>query len=64
MYHPCQLTTKGKLFFTLVVKRIHVRLDYFRGANPPGGGRRHTHLPNLSKNCMKLRKFWCGGLGG
>ena len=30
-----------------------------RGANPPGGGRQHRNLPNLSKNCMKIaRKFW------
>ena len=27
MYHPCELTTYGKLFFTLVVKTTHVRLD-------------------------------------
>ena len=24
------------------------------GVNPPGGGRQHTNLPDLSKNCMKL----------
>ena len=27
------------------------------GANPPGG-RQHMILPNIPKNCMKLRKFW------
>ena len=32
------------------------------GANPPGGGgRQHTNLPDVPKNCMKLRKFWSGG---
>ena len=34
------------------------------GASPPGGGRQHTNLPNLSKNCIKLRKFWSMGGGG
>ena len=34
------------------------------GANPSrgGGGRQHMILPNVVKNCMKLRKFW--ELGG
>ena len=27
MYHPYELTTKGKLFFILVVKITHVSLD-------------------------------------
>ena len=27
------------------------------GANPPGG-RQHMILPNIAKNCMKLRTFW------
>ena len=27
MDHVCELTTKGKLFFTLLVKATHVRLD-------------------------------------
>ena len=32
------------------------------GAHPPGGGRQHTNLPDWSKNCMKLRKFFvCRG---
>ena len=33
------------------------------GANPPGGGRQHTNLPDFPKNCMKLGKFcpWGGG---
>ena len=28
--------------------------------NPPGGCK-HTNLPDFSKNCMKLRKFWSVG---
>ena len=31
-------------------------------ANPPGGGRQHTNLPDFPKNCVKLRKFWSGGV--
>ena len=27
------------------------------GANPPGWGRQHTILPNVPKNCMKLKEF-------
>ena len=30
-------------------------------ANPSGGRRQHTILPDFPKNCMKLRKFWLGG---
>ena len=33
------------------------------GTNPPGGGHQHKNLPDLSKNCMKLRKFWSVGGG-
>ena len=29
--------------------------------NPPGGGRQDTSLPDLSKNCMNLRKSWSMG---
>ena len=31
------------------------------GAHRPGGGRQHTNLPDCSKNCMKLGKFWSVG---
>ena len=34
------------------------RIPRRRGAHPPGGGRQHTNLPDWSKNCMKLRKFF------
>ena len=34
------------------------------GANPPGGGRQYTNLPDLLKNCIKLRKFRSVGGGG
>ena len=27
------------------------------GANSPGGGRQHTILPKIPKNCMKLKEF-------
>ena len=31
-------------------------------ANSPGGGRQHMILPNVPKNCMKLKEF--GPRGG
>ena len=31
------------------------------GANPQGGGRQHTNLPDFPKNGMKWRKFWSIG---
>ena len=34
------------------------------GANPPGGGRQHTILPDFLKNCMKFRNIWSVGEGG
>ena len=33
------------------------------GANPPGGGHQYTNLPDLLKNCIKLRSFWSVGRG-
>ena len=33
------------------------------GANSPGAGRKHTILPNFSKNCMKLKEFGPPGEG-
>ena len=47
-------------FISKSIIRGGSRIPQAESANPPGGGRQHT---NFSKNCMKIRKYLCGGEG-
>ena len=47
----------------MCIAGVDPRFPVGGGANPPGGVRQHTNLPDFPKNCMKLRKFWSVGGG-